>query len=131
MAKCTLDFIPTKRRHRMNTRTHKAYTDPQNIAEREAIQWAYITQCGRKRYDGAIALRIDTYARLPKSKTTPEHNTHKPDVDNTAKAIMDALNGIAFTDDTQVVCLHVCKHDRCKRDFDYLTFSIQEITSTL
>ena len=31
--------------------------------------------------------------------------TSRPDVDNYAKAVMDALNGIAYNDDSQVVCL--------------------------
>jgi len=34
----------------------------------------------------------------------------KPDSDNIAKVILDALNGIAFRDDSQVIDLHVTKH---------------------
>lgn len=33
----------------------------------------------------------------------------KPDCDNIAKIVLDALNGIAFPDDSQVVCLLVMK----------------------
>lgn len=33
----------------------------------------------------------------------------KPDCDNIAKAILDALNGVAYDDDKQVVRLHVEK----------------------
>jgi Holliday junction resolvase RusA-like endonuclease len=33
--------------------------------------------------------------------------TKKPDADNIAKVILDALNGIAYRDDTQVVDLTV------------------------
>lgn len=35
--------------------------------------------------------------------------TLKPDVDNVAKIIMDGLNGVAFSDDKQVVSLRVTK----------------------
>lgn len=35
--------------------------------------------------------------------------TTKPDTDNIAKIILDALNGIAYHDDSQVVDLRVCK----------------------
>ena len=35
--------------------------------------------------------------------------TKKPDADNIAKAILDALNGLAFYDDAQVVYLQVSK----------------------
>jgi Holliday junction resolvase RusA-like endonuclease len=33
----------------------------------------------------------------------------KPDLDNTAKAYLDAMNGIVYKDDVQVVSLHVTK----------------------
>ena len=35
--------------------------------------------------------------------------TKKPDADNIAKAILDALNGLAYYDDAQVVHLEVQK----------------------
>jgi Holliday junction resolvase RusA-like endonuclease len=38
----------------------------------------------------------------PKSKLTS-------DIDNYAKAVLDALNGVAYTDDKQVVCLYLEK----------------------
>lgn len=34
--------------------------------------------------------------------TAPTSHQQKPDVDNLAKAVLDALNGIAFADDSQV-----------------------------
>ena len=34
----------------------------------------------------------------------------KPDLDNVSKCILDALNGIAYKDDSQVVDLHITKH---------------------
>ena len=38
-----------------------------------------------------------------------EYPLKKPDVDNVAKIILDALNGIAYRDDKQVVELYVKK----------------------
>lgn len=35
--------------------------------------------------------------------------TTKPDIDNLAKCVLDALNGIAYRDDNQVVRLEVSK----------------------
>lgn len=35
--------------------------------------------------------------------------TKKPDADNIAKVVCDALNGIAYKDDTQIVSLHIKK----------------------
>jgi Holliday junction resolvase RusA-like endonuclease len=33
----------------------------------------------------------------------------KPDIDNIAKTYLDAMNGVIFKDDTQVIDLHVKK----------------------
>jgi Holliday junction resolvase RusA-like endonuclease len=33
----------------------------------------------------------------------------KPDIDNVAKCFLDAMNGIVYKDDSQVVSLHVTK----------------------
>lgn len=33
----------------------------------------------------------------------------KPDCDNLAKSVLDALNGIAYNDDSQITSLHVVK----------------------
>jgi len=44
--------------------------------------------------------------RLPRPA---EWKTTKPDADNVAKSITDALNGLAFRDDSQVAELHVHK----------------------
>lgn len=35
--------------------------------------------------------------------------TKKPDADNIAKIVCDALNGVAYTDDKQICCLTVIK----------------------
>jgi len=44
-----------------------------------------------------------------KKKMAAIWNTKKPDSDNVAKIILDALNGLAFEDDSQVVALDVQK----------------------
>ena len=36
--------------------------------------------------------------------------TKKPDIDNIAKCVLDALNKLAYRDDTQVVTLRMEKH---------------------
>lgn len=65
-----------------------------------------------------ITVQINAYFAVPKSKTKREKTaidmgeiqpTKKPDADNIAKVICDALNGIAYRDDTQVISLKVRK----------------------
>jgi Holliday junction resolvase RusA-like endonuclease len=65
------------------------------------------------------ALRVHLRFRFPRPKshfgarglksTAPTYHTTRPDVDNLAKAILDALRGIAWTDDGQVAILSVAK----------------------
>jgi Holliday junction resolvase RusA-like endonuclease len=38
-----------------------------------------------------------------------ERPTKKPDIDNIAKSITDAMNGIAYKDDSQIVSMHLTK----------------------
>ena len=65
-----------------------------------------------------VTMLIKAYFSIPKSTTKSKRidmlynnirPTKKPDADNIAKIICDALNGIAYKDDTQVVSLTVEK----------------------
>lgn len=49
-----------------------------------------------RRRKGALVLRDDA----------PEFRASKPDVDNLAKLVMDALNGVVLEDDRYIVDLH-------------------------
>ena len=49
-----------------------------------------------------------------------EADVYKPDVDNICKLILDALNGVAWHDDTQVISIEAFKCDR-ERDIDERT----------
>ncbi|WP_051407151.1 RusA family crossover junction endodeoxyribonuclease [Nocardia sp. CNY236] len=60
---------------------------------------------------GAVAVQL-AFVRprplsTPKSRTPPA--VKKPDVDKLSRAILDALTGIAFADDSQVTDLHASK----------------------
>ena len=67
---------------------------------------------------GALAVRIDAWCPIPSSWSRRKHvralgeqllPTTKPDIDNVAKAVLDALNKIAFADDAQIVHLTCSK----------------------
>lgn len=72
------------------------------------MRWSYTAAGGQYLGDALIVLRITAFYAIPKSYTkkdklaAAEHRirpTTKPDVDNCAKAILDALNGVCYLDD--------------------------------
>jgi Holliday junction resolvase RusA-like endonuclease len=77
-------------------------------------------QKGLKPFDKDVPLQADIIAYFPIPKSTSKkkrqmmlegkiRHTKKCDADNLAKSILDALNGIAFYDDSQVCELSVSK----------------------
>ncbi len=65
----------------------------------------------RKHYKGllinsAVQVRIECHLPRPKK---PSNSYPRGDVDNYAKAILDAANGIIWKDDAQIYLLVVCK----------------------
>jgi crossover junction endodeoxyribonuclease RusA len=55
---------------------------------------------GVKRYDGNVAMSVTLCPKINKDGTA---NKRRLDVDNVLKITLDALNGIAYKDDKQVV----------------------------
>jgi len=71
-----------------------------------------------KLYEGALDVRLKIYRQIPKSMTKKLRKLSiaginrpvvNPDIDNYQKAIFDALNGIIYKDDSQIVDLNVSK----------------------
>ena len=79
-----------------------------------AIQLAWHA-AGEPQLEGALSVSIDFVFPRPKSKTKKRGanerywHTSKPDLDNLYKATLDALNGLAFRDDSQVATCRVRK----------------------
>lgn len=68
--------------------------------------------------EGPLEVYIDCYRSIPKAFSQKKvmaaclgeiKPTSKPDVDNYAKGIKDALNGLVWKDDSQIVLLQVRK----------------------
>lgn len=96
-----------------------AYT-PQKTVNYETLVKLAFQQSGETAFDKETQLRaeINAYFPIPKSTSKKKREqmerglilpTKKPDTDNIAKAILDALNGIAYYDDAQICELHVYK----------------------
>ena len=105
--------IRGKGRPRVNTRTHVAYTDQATAAaERDvAQQYGYQTHT-RPDWRGPVEIRLTVHKALVKSRPKRDAGTPatgKPDLDNILKLVCDALNGVAWVDDSQIVSAHVVK----------------------
>ena len=95
-----------------------AYTPKETATYENMVRLAYMQQCGEQKLSGMIGADIEAVFAIPKS--TPKRNVplmqagmllyaKKPDCDNLAKSVLDALNGVAFHDDSQVCRLTVKK----------------------
>lgn len=106
----------------------QTYQPPEGKRYEKLIADEYRRQCGEM-HDGPLMVTVQTHRELPKStpkRVQSEPDTHKPDADNVAKSVLDALNGVAWHDDTQVVCLVVRKNPRT-RTAEYMTVEIVEV----
>lgn len=94
----------------------RAYT-PKITGDYEAhIRAAYLAAGGGK-LKGPVMVAVETFRALPKSKPKKiesEADTFKPDGDNVLKIVLDALNGVAYDDDSQVVMLSIIKWPRTR-----------------
>lgn len=102
-----------KGRPRWDSRHHRTYTPDKTARYERMVRKAYLESGGTKHEaDTCIAVIINAYFAVPKSYSKKRRQEcidqidrprKKPDVDNIAKIILDALNGIAYEDDSQVV----------------------------
>lgn len=99
------------------TRCGRPYTDKKTQAYEAMIQNVY-RQCFGTMHEGPVSVMIHANHSVPKSWSKAARAmalsgevaaTRKPDADNIAKIVLDALNGLAWHDDTQVVELTVTK----------------------
>ncbi len=99
------------------TRNGHAYTDEKTAAYETLVRLSYQQQAGQK-LQGELIASIEAFFPILKStskKSAEEMRegevgpTKKPDADNIAKAVLDALNGVAYDDDAQVTTLLVKK----------------------
>lgn len=93
----------------------RTFTDKETATWENFVRLSYINSGGEK-LNGCLTVLILSYFPIPKSVSKKKHAAlvgapfpHKPDGDNLAKSILDALQDIAFDNDMQVTCLTVAK----------------------
>lgn len=111
-------FVKGKERPRFSRSGKHVYTPSKTIKAEREIRKAFIAAGGVKAPKGVeVMVHITTVRPLPKSRPKrieSEPDIYKPDVDNIAKLVLDALNGCAWHDDTQVTELVVGKCERVR-----------------
>lgn len=108
-----------KARPRMNTYTGVAYTPTKTVNYETLVKYIFTNKFKNfKPFEGKIKAKITAIFEVPKSYSNKKRTmllntkcsyTHKPDVDNITKIILDSLNKLAYKDDAQISKLEVEK----------------------
>lgn len=112
MKELTIDGVPVAKGRPRFSR-YGAYT-PKKTQEYEE----YVKMCWVAKYGGvqpseqSLEVDIVFYLPIPKSVNKKQRaemldgrikHTKKPDIDNLIKSVLDALNGIAYSDDSKII----------------------------
>jgi Holliday junction resolvase RusA-like endonuclease len=109
-----------KQRPRVNTFTRKAYTPEKTESYESWVRMCYLQDYKDTKFpdDAFLCITIQAFFDMPKSVSNVKKQkmikgqirpTKKPDLDNIEKAICDALNSIAYKDDSAIVSAYITK----------------------
>lgn len=120
-ANCTIPGKPfAKQRPRASRRGRftTVYTPKQTVDYENLVKYSYYEQNGHLLLEGPLEVEIVGTFPTPASASKKQTqkmldgeimHTKKPDCDNMAKIVLDALNDIAYHDDSQIVDLRIKK----------------------
>lgn len=103
-----------KRANRM-----RSITPEQTKSYEDLIRWSYKAAGGEYLAEKTLQVDIRAFYPIPQSFSRAKRNAAengelrpitKPDCDNIIKVILDALNGVAYYDDKQVICVSCNKY---------------------
>lgn len=110
------------------SRNHKTYIKLLASTAMRAKGWRFAET-------EAIGMNIYIFMGIPKKKSKAfrervvfglERPTKKPDIDNIIKIIADALNGVAYADDKQIVYVQAGKHYGVDPRIEVEVFTVNE-----
>jgi Holliday junction resolvase RusA-like endonuclease len=118
-----------------NSRAGKmcSMTPVQTKSYEELIRWSYKAAGGQYMGEKVLQVHIKAVYPIPKGFSKAKRDeaikekirpTTKPDCDNIIKVVLDALNGVAYYDDKQVVCVSCNKY---YGESGYLYITVEEI----
>jgi Holliday junction resolvase RusA-like endonuclease len=121
-----------KGRPRLSRNGH-AYTPERTRTAESCIQDAYLRAYPDAEYppmQGPLRVTIRACFSVPKSwskakRAAAKWHTGRPDIDNICKTVTDALNTVAFPDDSQVCDLNGSKP---YGDHDHTVVTIEEVS---
>lgn len=99
------------------TRSGCTYTPAKTRKAEMAVRDEFRKVCGERwaKFGGPVKVSICYSRQLAKSNPkfwAFRQDLGKPDLDNVAKLVLDSLNGLAYTDDSQVVEIRMAKCER-------------------
>lgn len=129
--------IPGKPMGKQRARTLKngfSYTPEKTVSYENMVKLVY-HESGGTYMEGPLKACIKIVHDIPKSTSKKNREkmlrgellpTKKPDIDNVQKIIFDALNGIAYKDDTQIVAVMA---EKTYGSNPYVEVSLEEVDS--
>jgi len=115
----TVPGKPMGKQRARTLKTGRSYTPKETVNYETLVKQIYIMQNFSKQLEGAIQAEITAYFPIPQSASKKKKEQMlsgeirpitKPDLSNIVKIIEDALNGIAYRDDSQIVKVHAEKY---------------------
>ena len=115
----TIEIIPEPQKQTrfvMRGKYPIAYDPSKSYSDK--LKWQLLSQKPAQIETGPISLSLNFYMPIPKSTSKVKidqmlirkiHHIKRPDLDNMGYAVTNALKGIYYADDSQVVSLHMYK----------------------
>ena len=114
----------------------RAYKDKKDVEYERLIRECFLKEAKDiEPSERPIAIKIEAHYKL--AKNTPKYVREmlfyndfnyvpqsKPDLDNIAKSVLDALNGVAYIDDKQIYSLTCNKSFDIESDISYLDVEV-------
>lgn len=102
------------------SRSGAAYTPARTANYETLVRLEYERQVGEYRFPQSanLAIRVEAYLSIPKSASRKRRSDmelglirplKRPDADNLLKSVADALNEVAYRDDSQIVYAEISK----------------------
>lgn len=118
MIRFTVQGRPVPKARPVIPRKGKPFTRKTTLDYEKKVRQAYLDSNSQAYLEGqALTADIRYYFKIPKNTSKKDRlalldkpwYTKKVDLDNLAKSVLDGLNTVAFSDDSQIVCLYLTK----------------------